>query len=264
MSIFYGIQKRFIHITKVSLKSDSKRPTTWNLPDLDKLPGGFKGKVYNKRSWNEYLLENAKKLENEKANGNNNGYNITPPPKGWRKNKNLPDWLRTKYALKEKSMKTDLSKVKRLSPSTARAIRALHDEFSDELPNEKLAEFFKVSPIAISKILKSRWSPTEKELDKLESRWERKLSRQVTEKMIESKFNEFIEEKERKLKLEIPQFFKQELHSYYLKHGIENIKNHFDELNQARIEREKVKDSKISNYVNTVITSNPNNNNTSD
>lgn len=241
-----------------------KRPTSWNLPDLDKLPGGFRGKVYNKRNLDEYSAENTEILEknsNDDLNNNNGKQNKTkPPPPGWRKNKNLPQWLRNKYALKEKSMKLDLSKVKKLSPSTSRAIRVLHDEFPEELPNEKLAEFFNVSPVAIAKILKSRWIPTEKELSKLESRWERRVSKQVSEKMVENKFNEFIAETERKLKMEIPLFFKQELHAYYLKHGIENVQKDFDELNEARIEREKIKDGKISNYVNSMVTTDTNKN----
>lgn len=236
-----------------------KRPTSWNLPDLDKLPGGFKGKVYNYSAENTEILEKDKTTDDLSNNGKQNN-KTKPPPPGWRKNKNLPQWLRNKYALKEKSMKLDLSKVKKLSPSTSRAIRVLHDEFPEELPNEKLAEFFNVSPVAIAKILKSRWTPTEKELSKLESRWERRVSKQVAEKMVETKFNEFIEETERKLKMEIPLFFKQELHSYYLKHGIENVQKDFDELNEARIEREKIKDGKISNYVNSVVATDTNKN----
>lgn len=245
--------KRYLHSTGALSKSDSKRPTTWNLPDLDKLPGGFRGKVYNKRDWNMYLAQHTKVLENEEAKSNLIQRQMKPPPSGWRKNAHLPQWLRNKYALKEKAMKMDLSSVKRLSPTTANAIRMLHDQFPEELPNEKLAEFFKVSPVAIAKILKSRWTPSEKEFKNSEKRWEKYVSKQVFKKMVESKFNEFIEETERRLKMEIPPFFKQQLHEYYMKHGLEHVKEDFEELNKARIEKEKHKDGKLSNYLTSVV-----------
>lgn len=224
------MQRRWIHATNVGCKSENKRPTAWNLPDLEKMSS-----------------KNVKP-ETRKA--------IKQPPTGWRKNKSLPQWLRNKYALKEKAMKVDFSKVKKLSPSTAKAIRMLHDEFPEELPTEKLSEFFKVSPVAIAKILKSRWTPTEKEYTRLEKRWQKNLSKQISEKLVETKFSEFIEETERKLKMDLPPFFKEELYQYYKEHGIDHVKNDFNELNEARIEREKVKDDKISHYVNVAINSN--------
>jgi ribosome-binding protein aMBF1 (putative translation factor) len=254
----WNIQKRLLHLSRGLFNSDGKRPTSWNLPDLEKLPGGFRGKVYNKRDWNDYLQKNTKILEKEEEskNINNNKQKLTPPPSGWRKRTDLPQWLRNKYALREKAIKTDLSKVKKLSPSTARAIRKLHDEFPEELPTDKLAEFFKVSPVAVSKILKSRWTPTDKEYNKLENRWERRLVNQVSEKMIETKFTEFIEETEKKLKMDIPDFFKQELYEYYLKHGIETVENEFNELNDARLHRERIKNEKLSGYINDITKSN--------
>lgn len=244
------ISRRCLHISRTVHKFDSKRPTSWNLPDLDKLPGGFRGKVYNKKDWNEHLAQHKKVLEKEDNTLKPSTPQAKKPPAGWRKNASLPQWLKNKYALKEKAMKIDLSNVKRLSPTTAKAIRKLHDEFPEELPNEKLAEFFKVSPVAIAKILKSRWTPSEKEFENSEKRWEKYVTKQVSRKMIESKFTEFIEETERKLKMEIPPFFKQQLHEHYMKHGIDHVKDDFEELNKARIEREKVKDGKLSNYLN--------------
>lgn len=247
------ISRRCLHISRTVHKFDSKRPTSWNLPDLDKLPGGFRGKVYNKKDWNEYLDQNTATLDNE-INGSKPSISQgKAPPAGWRKNPSLPQWLKNKYALKEKAMKVDLSNVKRLSPTTAKAIRKLHDEFPEELPNEKLAEFFKVSPLAIAKILKSRWTPSEKEFEKSEKRWEKYVTKQVSRKMVESKFTEFIEETERRIKMEMPPFFKQQLHEHYMKHGIDHVKNDFEELNRARIEREKLKDGKLSNYLNSAM-----------
>ncbi len=42
-----------------------KRPTVWKLPDLDKLPGGFRGKVYNRRDWTDYLKKNTDIIQQE-------------------------------------------------------------------------------------------------------------------------------------------------------------------------------------------------------
>ncbi|AWU74338.1 uncharacterized protein C5L36_0A09310 [Pichia kudriavzevii] len=249
---WWNQSRRLLHTTYISFKSEGGRPTSWNLPDLDKLMNNSKSKVYSKNDWNEYF---SKETITGERNNDSSKLHIKPPPKGWRKNKNLPQWLREKYALKEKAMKIDLSKVKRLSPSTANAIRMLHDQFPEELPTPKLAEFFKVSPVAIAKILKSRWTPTEKELEKLERRYQRRLLRQVTEKMLHNKFEEFIAETESKLKMEIPPFFKQELFDYYKKFGIEEVRTDFEELNKARLAREKRKDEKINEYVNTIAPS---------
>lgn len=251
----WTLQKRLFHISRNFLNSENgKRPKTWNLPDLDKLPGGFRGKVYNKKDWTEFLSKNTKITENEENIRDKQRRQLKQPPVGWRKKTDLPEWLRNKYALREKQLKNgfDLSNVKKLSPSTAKAIRKLHDEFPDELPTAKLAEFFKVSPVAIAKILKSRWTPSEKEYEKLEKRWERRLVDQVSNKIIENKFTEFIQDTEAKLKMEIPPFFKKELYQYYEKFGIENVKNDFSELNEARLYRERKKNEKLSGYINDV------------
>lgn len=43
------------------------------------------------------------------------------------------------------------------------------------------------------------------------------------------------------------------LHEYYMKHGLEHVKEDFEELNKARIEKEKHKDGKLSNYLTSVV-----------
>lgn len=242
------VQRRLIHVSKKLVESSKKRPVDWDLPDLDKLPGGFRGKVYNKKDWNEYLSKNTQILKNDKEEANLNQL-VKPPPLGWRKNKQLPQWLRNKYALKEKAIKMDMSNVKRLSPATAKAIRTLHDNFPDDLSTSKLAEFFKASPVTIAKILKSRWTPTAVEAEKLQKRFERRTIKQVSEKLIHNKFEEFIKNTESRIKMEIPPFFKQELHDYYKQYGLESVKDDFENLNNARIVKERLKNDKITKYV---------------
>lgn len=253
------VKKRLFHSARVVLKSDNKRPTSWDLPDLDKLPGGFRGKVYNKRDWTDYLSKRTDIIRQEEEREMKSTRSVKPPPAGWRKNRNLPEWLRNKYALKEKALKMDLSKVKKLSPATASAIRTLHDEFPEELPTDKLAEFFKVSPVAISKILKSRWSPSEKEYKKLEKRWQKRFTDQVSGKLVEAKFTEFIEETEKKLKMEIPPFFREKLYQYYKETGVGNVEQDLKSLNDARIEKEKMKEARLSGHLDDMTGINNNN-----
>ena len=60
---------------------------------------------------------------------------------------------------------------KKLSPDALEGIRALHTQFPDEYTTEKLARQFEVSPEAIRRILKSKWTPSpEEEIDRQE-RW---------------------------------------------------------------------------------------------
>lgn len=247
--------KRCFHLTTRLLKDEpKKRPSSWNLPDLDNLPGGFRGKVYNKRDWTQYLTKNTQIIkQKDELDKKHQGKNASLPPAGWRKRKDLPVWLKNKYALKEKESKIDLSSVKYLSPTTAESIRLLHDQFPNELTSEKLAEFFKVSPIAISKILKSRWKPTEKEQDKLMKRWEKKVSKRVTNSIVENKFKEFIDETENKIKMTIPPFLQQELYEFYKQQSVEAVKDDIESLNEAKLQNEKIKNDKMSGYIDEVI-----------
>ena len=60
---------------------------------------------------------------------------------------------------------------KRLSPDALEGIRALHQQFPEEYSTEILAQKFEVSPEAIRRILRSKWSPSpEEEIDRQE-RW---------------------------------------------------------------------------------------------
>lgn len=233
-----NIHFRALHFTRQLLKSEKKRASEWKLPDLDSI--GNQKVAHGNSTSNDHI---APSIPNKS------------PPKGWRKNDNLPIYMRHKYALREKATKVDLSKVKRLSPNTAKAIRLLHDEFPDELKTEKLAAFFKVSPVAIAKILKSRWTPTSKEYEKLEKRWEKKELEKVSQKMMENKFQDFIDEKERKLRMEIPEYIKQELYKRYWKNGAENVKEELDSLNESRVHRQKQKEENLSGYVSTIVQS---------
>lgn len=225
-----------------------KRPTEWKLPDLDKLPGGFRGEVYNKRDWTNYLEKKTDILEEEK---DKDGFthNVRPPPPNWRKMKGLPQYMKKKYALKEKALKIDLSKTKRLSRSAMEGIRMLHDKYPSELSTDRLAEFFKISPIAISKILKSRWKPSQKELVKKNKKWEKRGEKLTEAKMLDTRLEEFFKAKEDQLHVEIPYFVKQELSDYIHLHAKDDLEESFAKLNQARAEKQKFKDDKMKENV---------------
>jgi Neugrin len=79
-------------------------------------------------------------------------------------------WQIQKAALNEK-FKDGWNPRKRLSPDALAGIRAIHAQFPDQYPTSVLAEKFEVSPEAIRRILKSKWTPKEdEELDR-RRRW---------------------------------------------------------------------------------------------
>ncbi|GMM28684.1 hypothetical protein DAMA08_014000 [Martiniozyma asiatica (nom. inval.)] len=211
------------------LLQKKRRINQWNLPDLD-------------RATPQAVKQGASAGA---------GSSIKPPPKGWRKRKDLPEYMKQKYALKEKKIKLgdSFDKRKKLSHPTQDAIRTLHDKFGHVLTTDKLAEFFKISPAAISKILKARWEPSVDEAQRLQLRWERHMAVQTRNSLVENKFNEFIENKEKALNMEIPPFFKEELYSFYKDKGmnVEDLEKDFEELQKARLEKEKMKNEKLSN-----------------
>jgi len=79
-------------------------------------------------------------------------------------------WQIQKAALKAK-FPEGWNPRKRLSPDALIGIRALHQQFPDEYSTETLAEKFEVSPEAIRRILKSKWSPSAEEEISRQDRW---------------------------------------------------------------------------------------------
>lgn len=97
-------------------------------------------------------------------------------PKGWRKNKHLPEWKRQIYALREKFGAEKWQPRKKLSREAMDGIRTLK-EHSPELNAGDFAKMFQVPPESIRRILKSRWSPNESEVEKISQRWVRRGER---------------------------------------------------------------------------------------
>lgn len=82
-------------------------------------------------------------------------------------------WQSQKSALKEK-FPDGWRPLKRLSPDAISGIRALHAQFPEEYTTQALARQFEVSPEAIRRILKSKWSPSADEEEDRQERWFRR------------------------------------------------------------------------------------------
>ena len=83
-------------------------------------------------------------------------------------------WQVQKEALRRKFKEGSWSPFKRLSPDALDGIRAMHSQFPDKFTTPVLAEHFKVSPEVIRRILKSKWTPSEEEMEDRRLRWERR------------------------------------------------------------------------------------------
>ena len=100
------------------------------------------------------------------------------------KKKRKPEgWQIDKEALKTK-FKEGWNPPKKLSPDALDAIRQLHGLAPDRFTTPVLAMEFKVSPEAIRRILKSKWRPSEEEMEDRRIRWQKRYDRiwsQMTE-----------------------------------------------------------------------------------
>lgn len=94
-------------------------------------------------------------------------------PVNWRRNKQVPEWKRQMFSLREKFHGEQWRPKKRLSRSAVDGIRKLK-QYEPSLRAGDIAKEFKVSPEAIRRILKSKWTPSEEEQDKIKLRWERR------------------------------------------------------------------------------------------
>ncbi|OTB03376.1 hypothetical protein M426DRAFT_23743 [Hypoxylon sp. CI-4A] len=79
-------------------------------------------------------------------------------------------WQIQKEALQQK-FPEGWSPRKRLSPDALDGIRALHAQFPEDYTTEVLAEKFLVSPEAIRRILRSKWTPNSEQEESRQERW---------------------------------------------------------------------------------------------
>ncbi|XXG97178.1 Golgi membrane exchange factor (Ric1p-Rgp1p) subunit [Hypoxylon texense] len=103
------------------------------------------------------------KAKTNKATEKGKGESWTAPTK-------KEEWQVQKSALQQK-FPTGWSPRKRLSPDALDGIRALHAQFPEDYTTEVLAAKFEVSPEAIRRILRSRWTPRPEEEEDRQARW---------------------------------------------------------------------------------------------
>lgn len=94
-----------------------------------------------------------------------------------KKERERPAWQIQKEALKEKLGGEAWNPRKKLSPDTMEGIRHLHATQPDKFTTPILAEYFKVSPEAIRRILKSKWRPSDEEQEARMERWNKRGER---------------------------------------------------------------------------------------
>ncbi|OOF99578.1 hypothetical protein ASPCADRAFT_203350 [Aspergillus carbonarius ITEM 5010] len=114
------------------------------------------------------------KHSRSKKNPRDEQFSTSTPPAP---NKKKPEkWQIQKEALQGK-FKEGWNPPKKLSPDALEGIRHLHAVAPERFTTPVLAEEFKVSPEAIRRILKSKWRPSENELDDRRKRWEKRHDR---------------------------------------------------------------------------------------
>jgi hypothetical protein len=85
-------------------------------------------------------------------------------------------WQVQKAALKEK-FADGWNPPKKLSPDALDGVRHLHAKAPEQFTTAVLADEFEVSPEAIRRILKSKWRPSEDEMESRRKRWENRHDR---------------------------------------------------------------------------------------
>ncbi|KAJ5505107.1 hypothetical protein N7463_007981 [Penicillium fimorum] len=85
-------------------------------------------------------------------------------------------WQVQKAALKDK-FAGGWNPPKKLSPDALDGIRHLHAKAPEQFTTAVLAEEFEISPEAIRRILKSKWRPSEDEMESRRKRWENRHDR---------------------------------------------------------------------------------------
>lgn len=97
----------------------------------------------------------------------------TAPDDGALPQRKKEEWMIQKEATKAK-FPEGWKPHKRLSPDALAGIRALNAQFPDVYTTQTLADKFAVSPEAIRRILKSKWTPSSSEEEDRQQRWHRR------------------------------------------------------------------------------------------
>ncbi|KAK6535341.1 Required for respiratory growth protein 9 mitochondrial [Orbilia ellipsospora] len=88
-------------------------------------------------------------------------------------NKDAPDWQRHKDAVRDKLGGSQWKPFSRLSPAAVATLKQLKAE-NKGMKVEEFAPIFKISPDAMRRILRSKWTPTAKEEESRMERWKKR------------------------------------------------------------------------------------------
>lgn len=152
--------------------SSHKPPPIYEMEDLEhtdfgrgeeKEPRPRRARLFKKVERFGREQKKAQRAEDRKAAADKDMDEPWTPPK-------KEEWQVQKSALQQK-FPTGWSPRKRLSPDALDGIRALHQQFPEDYTTEVLAAKFEVSPEAIRRILRSRWTPRPDEEEARQERW---------------------------------------------------------------------------------------------
>ncbi|CAG8507338.1 9229_t:CDS:2 [Dentiscutata heterogama] len=104
-------------------------------------------------------VKRMKSIDLEKLWENENAFPKDYDP-DWRDRENLPNWLKHKYAIQERTMFHKWCPKKRVSREIMDKIRLLYHQSPEENTPKKLSQQFKISPESIRRILHSKFVPT--------------------------------------------------------------------------------------------------------
>lgn len=90
--------------------------------------------------------------------------------------KRLPSWKVQQLALRKKFKGEKWNPSKKLSREQMEGLRLLKSQFP-HLTASDLGEQFKISPEVVRRILKAKWQPNEKEMARIQERWQRRGER---------------------------------------------------------------------------------------
>lgn len=113
-------------------------------------------------------------VDSKKAKRNTTTTKTSDPNQKPHHPKKREDWQIQKSALASKLSSQPWNPRKRVSPDTLSGIRALHASDPTTYTTPLLAQHFQISPDAVRRILKSKWQPSEQEVEKRMERWERR------------------------------------------------------------------------------------------
>ncbi|CUS13054.1 unnamed protein product [Tuber aestivum] len=145
----------------------------------------------------------------------------------------LEDWQVQKAAL-QKKFGMAWAPRKKLSPKARDWVKELHCSVP-ELTTQKLSEIFRVSPDAIRRILKSKWTPSPEEAQDRERRWRNRQER-VWERWTDAGCVQT-----KGMKAEIREL-KAKNKAKWLKEKDEAFRQYLEKVDQAKKERSAVRD----------------------